>query len=86
MATEEAIVLNTVQPTDIDERERRDQAAVGPDPSPEARRLIPSAFLVLWVISLVMVLAGAPWAGLGMAFATTLGWLLVRSLPDAEDV
>ncbi len=57
----------------------------GPPTHPAPRRKTPSAFVVLLGISALTVLLGAPLAGVGMAVAVVLGWLLWRYVPEVED-
>jgi hypothetical protein len=44
------------------------------------------AFVVLWWISVVAVIAGAKLTGRGMAAAVGVGWLLWRFLPGLDDM
>jgi len=44
------------------------------------------AFVVLWWISVLTVIAGAILPGMGMAAAVGLGWLLWRYLPTLADM
>jgi hypothetical protein len=46
----------------------------------------PVAFVVLWWISVLTVIAGAVLPGMGMAAAVGLGWLLWRYLPTSADM
>ncbi len=56
----------------------------GPPTHPVPRRKTPSAFVVLLGVSALMVLLGATLAGIGMAVAVVLGWLLWRYVPEVE--
>jgi len=52
---------------------------------PRSPRRTPSAFVVLWWISLLLVIVGATVPGLAMAAAVGLGWLLWRYVPEWGD-
>ena len=53
---------------------------------PRSRRRTPSAFVVLWWVSLLTVIVGAAVPGLAMAAAVGLGWLLWRYVPELGDI
>ena len=70
----------------IDELQRHDVEQMKPARSPRSRPKTPIAFVVLWWVSVLAVIAGATRPGLGMAFAVGFGWLLWRYLPALGDV
>ena len=53
--------------------------------TPRCRRKTPLAFVVLWWVSVLAMIAGANLPGLGTAAAVGLGWLLMRFLPGLAD-
>jgi hypothetical protein len=53
---------------------------------PRSRRRTPSAFVVLWWVSLLTVIVGATVPGLAMAATVGLGWLLWRYMPELGDI
>jgi hypothetical protein len=63
---------------------RRHPEHLGSARPPRSGRKTPLAFVVLWWISVLTVIAGAILPGMGMAAAVGLGWLLWRYLPTSE--
>jgi hypothetical protein len=51
-----------------------------------ARPRTPTAFVVVLFISVLAVIGGAVWPGLGMAVAVALGWSIWRYVPSVADL
>ena len=79
-------MLSADEQKTFDVLQRPDTELVGAIRSPRSRRKTPLAFVVLWWISVLTVIAGAILPGMGMAAAVGLGWLLWRYLPTSGDM
>jgi hypothetical protein len=80
------VVLSPGEQKAFDELQRQYTDRGGDLRPPRSRRRTPSAFVVLWWVSLLTVIVGATVPGLAMAATVGLGWLLWRYMPELGDI